>query len=323
VLIAGSSGSGKSTLATGILENLVAQGYQFCIIDPEGDYEGFPDAIMFGSAERGPSTTEILTALEKPGANVSVNLIGLPLEDRPRFFLGLLPRLLELRAKTGRPHWIVVDETHHLMPANWDLAPSIMTQELTSMIYITVHPDMVASQVLRNVNVVAALGDGPADTIRGFSKVAKARIRLRNDIRLEAGQALLWLKWAGEPPFKIEIAPSRSERRRHRRKYSEGELPPERSFYFRGPDGKLNLRAQNLILFLQLAAGIDDATWLHHLRNGDYSRWIRDCIKDDVLADEVHAIEQRPAPDAAETRELIKAAVEHHYTLPAGKAAGK
>ena len=49
LLLAGTSGSGKSTLATGILERLGQQGYQFCVIDPEGDYEGFPEAIVLGT----------------------------------------------------------------------------------------------------------------------------------------------------------------------------------------------------------------------------------------------------------------------------------
>ena len=54
----------------------------------------------------------------------------------------------------------------------------------------------------------------------------------------------------------------RAEHRRHSRKYAEGELPQDRSFYFRGPQGKLNLRAQNLMVFLQMAEGVDDETWL-------------------------------------------------------------
>src|SRR5262249_50775059 len=41
LLIAGSSGSGKSSLSSGILERLAENHYQFCIIDPEGDYETF------------------------------------------------------------------------------------------------------------------------------------------------------------------------------------------------------------------------------------------------------------------------------------------
>lgn len=318
VLIAGSSGSGKSTFATGLLERLGAQGYQFCIIDPEGDYEDFGDAIVFGNAQRGPSADEVLTALAKPDANVAVNLIGLPLQERPRFFLSLLPRLLELRAQTGRPHWILVDETHHLLPADWELAPAILTQELTSMIYVTVHPDMVAPAILRDVRVVAAFGENPVATLEKFcDRIGLSAPRV-GATKLESGQALLWLGGTAGDPFVLRIAPSRTERRRHRRKYAEGELPPERSFYFRGPGGKLNLRAQNLILFLQLAEGVDDETWQHHLRRGDYSEWLRQRIKDDALANQVRAIERETALAATESRRRIKAAVEERYTLPAG-----
>jgi hypothetical protein len=37
-------------------------------------------------------------------------------------------------------------------------------------------------------------------------------------------------------------------------------------------------------MFLQIADGVDDETWLYHLRLGDYSRWVRNAIKDDALA---------------------------------------
>jgi hypothetical protein len=101
------------------------------------------------------------------------------------------------------------------------------------------------------------------------------------------------------------------------RKYAEGELPPERSFYFRGPEGKLNLRAQNLFLFLQLADGVDDETWTHHLKQGDYSLWFRERIKNEDLAAEAEEVERREGITPRESRELIRQAIERHYTLPA------
>lgn len=46
ILICGSSGSGKSTLANQIIDAIAGQGYQFCIVDPEGDYaRWFQDRI--------------------------------------------------------------------------------------------------------------------------------------------------------------------------------------------------------------------------------------------------------------------------------------
>ena len=317
LLVAGSSGSGKSTLATGVLERLAAQGYQFCIIDPEGDYEDFAEGIVFGSGERGPSVSEVLTAMEKPQSNVIVNLIGLPLQDRPAFFMTLLPPLLELRARTGRPHWILVDETHHLMPTDWQPTASILSQNLSGMIYITVHPDWIAPPVLEGVDIVAGLGTSPNETLRNFANAAKASLPDMPLQELESGEALLWFRRMDSPPFTLKIEKSVTERRRHRRKYAEGELPPDRSFYFRGPESKLNLRAQNLILFTQLAEGVDDDTWMHHLRAHDYSDWMRRCVKDEALAGQVRAVEEDPKLSPVDSRSRIKQAVEEHYTLPA------
>ncbi len=100
------------------------------------------------------------------------------------------------------------------------------------------------------------------------------------------------------------------------RKYATGELGEDKSFYFRGPAGRLNLRAQNLALFVQLAAGVDDETWLYHLRDQDYSRWFREAIKDEELASEVAHVEEDSSMSPGESRALIKAAIEQRYTLP-------
>ena len=90
----------------------------------------------------------------------------------------------------------------------------------------------------------------------------------------------------------------------------------DKSFYFRGPEGKLNLRAQNLLLFIQLAEGVDDDTWQYHLRQGDYARWFREVIKDDELAAEATSIAEQAAISAVEGRRAIKAAIEERYTAP-------
>jgi hypothetical protein len=71
-----------------------------------------------------------------------------------------------------------------------------------------------------------------------------------------------------------------------------------------------------LILFLQLADGVDDATWEHHRRKGDYSRWLKDSIKDAELAAEVERIEAPAEIDPLEGRRQIRVAIERNYTLP-------
>jgi hypothetical protein len=115
----------------------------------------------------------------------------------------------------------------------------------------------------------------------------------------------------------MQTTPPTAERRRHRRKYAEGELGEECSFYFQGPDHKLNLRVQNLILFIQIAQGVGDEVWQYHLRREEYSHWFRTCIKDDELAAEAASVEQRGDLTPEESRVLIENAIRKRYTAPA------
>jgi hypothetical protein len=115
----------------------------------------------------------------------------------------------------------------------------------------------------------------------------------------------------------MHVTPPKAERHRHRRKYAQGSVGEDKSFYFRGPERALNLRAHNLALFLQIADGVDDATWLHHLQQHDYSQWLREAIKNSALADEVYALEDQSDLDARASRGKIREAIEKVYTLPA------
>jgi phosphoglycolate phosphatase (TIGR01487 family) len=85
ILVAGPSGSGKSTLAAGFIERLIEKSYQVCIVDPEGDYVAVQSLVTIGDQARVPSLNEILGILQDPDVNVNVNLLGVPLVDRPIF----------------------------------------------------------------------------------------------------------------------------------------------------------------------------------------------------------------------------------------------
>jgi HAD superfamily hydrolase (TIGR01484 family) len=319
VLIAGPSGSGKSTANTTFLERLVECHYQFCIIDPEGDYESLKFAITVGTGERGPSDAEVLQVLGHANQNVVVNLIGMTLSERPAFFSKLLPQLVQLREQTSRPHWLIVDEAHHLMPPSWTLGTTFATA-INRAVLITVHPDQVHPEILSTVGTVIAVGADAEKTIEQFCRSQGISTPpVPSDIDVERGQVVYWEVNGETPPRRVRIHPNTVQRQRHIRKYAEGALPEERSFYFRGREGKLNLRAQNLMLFLQLADGIDDETWQFHLEQGDYSQWFRTCIKDEELANQAANVErQRLAP--AESRDRLREAVEQLYTLPTSEA---
>jgi len=117
-------------------------------------------------------------------------------------------------------------------------------------------------------------------------------------------------------PRRFKVIPGTTERRRHLRKYAEGKLGDDKAFFFRGAEGKLRLRATNLIMFLEMADGVDDETWEWHRARADFSTWVETSIKDGELAAEMRAIEQDASP-TDEARLAIRASIEHRYTLPA------
>jgi hypothetical protein len=316
VLIAGTSGGGKSTAATGLIEKIIERGFQLCVIDPEGDYADLDDALVFGDAKSPPRVAEIAELLGNPEQNVVVNLLGIDTAERPRFLSELIPALAHLRVETARPHWLVIDEAHHLLPSAWNGTPLILPQEFGANILITVQPEHVAAEAMHGIDHVLALGSEADRVVASFCKAVGEPAPAPLGPSIDRGQGLFWSLRSHELVVVWTIRP-RQEQQRHSRKYAEGELGEDKSFYFRGPDGALNLRAQNLAFFLQIAEGIDDRTWLHHLRAGDYSQWLRDKIKDGELADDVARSERDGALTPLESRRRIKEAIERRYTNPA------
>ncbi len=315
VLIAGSSGIGKSTLATAIVEKLAAQRFQICVLDPEGDYDDLQGAVVLGDATNPPLGNEVIDYLRQPdAAPLVVNMLGLELRDRPAFFRELIARIGDLRGQYARPHWLLVDEAHHMLPAASDLAAASLPAELSATLYVTVHPEQMAPQALETVRTVIGVGPKAGEVLRSFceSLGIDAPTVPEGDAR---ESVLFWRRDGVRAPHWLQPDRPKQSHKRHTRKYAKGELGEENSFYFRGPDDALNLRAQNLILFLQLADGVDDATWLFHLHQGDYTRWFREAIKDDDLADEAEALQD--GQDAGQTRAQIREIVERRYTAPA------
>jgi HAD superfamily hydrolase (TIGR01484 family) len=319
ILICGPSASGKSTVTTRIVESLVEKKYQFCLIDPEGDYGEFSGAVVFGGPKSAPPEDEILRLLENPNNNAVVCMTGMPIPERPPFFLRLLSQLLQLRSRTGRPHWLILDEAHHLMPAEWLPPDGTLPAELRNVLLVTVHPELLSRSLLGRINTVLAVGANAATTVDDFAKLCEVAPPSIDPVELEPGELLMWSRDSANAPLRVRAYPCEMERHRHSRKYAEGQLPPDRSFYFRGPKGQLKLRAQNLMLFLQIGDGVDDATWDYHLHQGDYSNWFRESIKDESLAAAAQLIEELPEITPEESRKLIRAAVEREYTVPASR----
>ena len=317
-LIVGPSGRGKSTVAAGLIERLRAADYTYCIIDPEGDYDAIESTLVLGGPAHVPTIDECVQLLCKPEQNLVINLLGLKLDERPWFFLALLARIRDLRARTGRPHWLLIDEAHHMMPADWKPCDEIIPVRLQGVVMVSVRPALIARSVLRALDTLVVVGDRLEELLKEFTERESCVNATVPD--WQEGEALLWSRTRPSAAMVVRLEPSRTQRRRHLRKYAQGELPRDRSFYFRGPDGRLNLRAHNLFLFLDMADGVDDETWLFHLRRGEISHWLRDGLKDEELAERVAAVEQGDGDDAANSRRQIRHLIETLYTAPAGTA---
>lgn len=316
VLIAGSSGIGKSTLATALTERMVQKGLEFCVLDPEGDYAELDNAVCIGTPKTAPALDECMEILRKRTCSVVISAQALSAAERPVFFRQVLPQITSLRASTGRPHWLVIDEAHHLIGTGRGDVRSVLPESITDTIFITVHPDAVASEALQKVHYVLALGEN-ANATMAMSCRAIGAARPAEAPPLEEDEVLFLERASSQPPFAVKAVRPQQQHKRHTRKYAEGELPESASFYFRGADNRLNLRAQNLMLFVQMAQGVDGATWEHHRRNGEYSRWFRERIKDEELSREAAAIETDASLDADESRRRIVEAITRRYTAPA------
>jgi HAD superfamily hydrolase (TIGR01484 family) len=317
VLLAGTSRGGKTTLATGIVERLLDHRYQLCILDPEGDYSHLDKTVCLGDPERKPAPDEVISLLSKPDQSAVVNLLAVRLEDRPHFFGQLLPRIQQMRSTLGRPHWLVVDEAHQLIPASQKSTPVVLPQEVTGLMMITMKPKHLAAAVLKGTDVVIAIGDTPEQTLREFADIVHAPLPLVDAHPLPQGEGLFWAPRQSASPLRFHTLLTRTDRQRHIRKYAAGVIPSEHSFYFTGRERKLCLRAQNLLLFLQIGDGVDEETWLYHLHRGDYTNWFRSVIRDESLANAAASIAVRPGLTAEEGRALIRAAIEQSYTAPA------
>jgi HAD superfamily hydrolase (TIGR01484 family) len=307
VLIAGSSGIGKSHLATLLVERLIDDANQVLVVDPEGDYDNLENLAHLGDADRAPSADEALSLLAAPGQSLALNLLGVEVPDRPAFFARLMGELTALRAETGRPHWLVLDETHHLAPAGADSQGVGLPAVFTGLVLLTTSPNVIHGAVLHGVGQVVAVGDA------AFSIIARVGAQPDEPKAPGKDEVLFWRLDGGMPPRRVAVDQPRQQHQRHTRKYATGQLGPDKSFYFRGPGETLNLRANNLTSFLDLARGVDDATWLHHLSRGDCARWFREDLCDEAMAQEIDALKGQV--DAAATRSAVTEIVKRRYAI--------
>jgi hypothetical protein len=187
---------------------------------------------------------------------------------------------------------------------------------MTNVLWIALRVPSVLPAALKAMRGIIAVGPEPGPTIEEFSRAIGRSAPAHPGLPGRTGEVFAWFPDDPRGLLAVQIRPSGRETRRQTRQYAEGRLAPEISFCFKGRDGKLNLRAHNLMTFNELARGVDEETWLYHLRRNEYSKWMRESIEDEDLASEVAQIENDRDSTAEETRRRIIAAIDRRYASP-------
>jgi HAD superfamily hydrolase (TIGR01484 family) len=314
VLLAGNSGCGKSSYVTLLTERMVNKGFEFCVIDPEGDYLALENAVTIGGLREPPTTEDALRVLLQAEINVVINTLALNADDRWRLFADLVPAIRELREKSGRPHWLLIDEAHYVLPSLRE------TRHPTSLagagaIIVTLDPESIDPLVLRETNTMIAMGSMAPQLLASYAQTLG--IQPPEDVAMLANDEFLFWSRTAPMPVILRQEPPRQVHNRHSGKYATGDVGEWRAFYFPGP----NVHAHNLVEFLRIADQIDDDNWQRHLRAGDYSAWFRHVIRDDVLAEKTAAIEKDLALSSQESRRRVRQAICNRYIIPAPHSA--
>ena len=312
ILLAGSSGGGKSTLTTAFMEALVETKHQFCIIDPEGDYTDFPNAVVIGDGDHEPIIDEVVGLLESVAPNVIVCLLGIPLERRPFFFNEFIAKLSALKNKTGHPHWIIIDESNHLLPTEIENTFFSIPDNLNNTLLISTTAKNINRSILKYIDTIIAIGDEPAEILSAFAQIKGVDNKFGEVQVLPKGDAWVW-EVTQAKAFVIETRNPQHLSKRHIRKYATGDMIYN-SFIFKGPQNKLNLKATNALMFVRMADGVDDKTWNFHLKRHDYSTWFANSLHDEELAQWTKEIESTES-DTTISKDKILSHVKARYTV--------
>jgi hydroxymethylpyrimidine pyrophosphatase-like HAD family hydrolase len=320
LLVVGPTGTGKSTITGLLIERLLESKRTFCVVDPEGDYQSLADTpevvVLGGRAEQAlPKADELKQLVTRTHASVVLNLSAMTRAEKIDYAATIFATVAATRASSGLPLWLVVDEAHHIFPAEGSPVVELLGAGTLPVCLTTLSLDHLAPAARAIVNTVASTDLDAFNASLGLLAHDRRQPPPSPAPPGPLGRGEIAFARLGEQrplTLRFQLAPRHLHHRRHLRKYTEGELPPERSFYFRGADGRLNLRAANLVRFRELAEGVDEETWQHHARRGEYSTWLREMIKDPELADEVTAIEQA-GPDGSRGR--ILDAIRRRYAV--------
>lgn len=295
ILVTGPAASGKSYLVGLMAERWILAGYCVLVIDPEGDHLQLQQLNQVQVVDYGhhlPEPAEIVNSL-RPDSSLVVDLSGMGEPGKTDYVHRLRSTAEAHREQRGFPHWVIYDEAHLLgngEQAHWARRGGYV---LCSFL-----PASLPAHEVDSSDVVLRLTS--ADAVTDLAS------RRRATIRIGAG-----------PPRGFVVADRRTTHVRHRHKYADIRLAPERRFYFHSTDGESIAAAATMHDFCKALRHLDQQVLEYHLERGDFSHWLEGTIADKDLAARVAAwedeLEAHRAADLERIRDQLVDAVEKRY----------
>jgi hypothetical protein len=247
-------------------------------------------------------------------------------ETKHAYYQTALARLASLRADNGLPHWVIFDEAHE--PLN-DQGParSVYTPSRKGHCLIAHRPADLCAEACDDIDVLIAtladqtrpdLLDEPdpvPDYLARFTGLPRHDVVARlGDLRDAA--AVLVRRDSPQDLVAFTLRCRRTSHVRHWHSYTNSILDWHRQFFFhRAEHEPAGVVAANLTQFHHELAHCEPAIVGHHLRNGDFSRWIGGVLRNEVLAEQFDTIERsrHPQADPEPARVELLTALENRY----------
>ena len=208
-LLVGAPGEHLHAATSGLLERLTARGYNFCVVDPEGAYAVLDHALAIGNVTQAPALEDARQLLNTYDTNVVVSLEGVPIDARADFFAVLMKCILETRSRTGRPHWLVINEFPQLfrMSAGGSARAPWPSE---GVLHLGTKLESTDQAALRGISTVLAIGHHAQSTLDEVSAASDIASVAHTTVGLRPGEALYWPVSQKRTPRKIRLPAGRA-----------------------------------------------------------------------------------------------------------------
>ncbi|MGQ9926775.1 MAG: HAD hydrolase family protein [Chloroflexaceae bacterium] len=326
--IVGASGGGKSWLAGLLAEELLRRGYQICLIDPEGDYRAmraFPHTLLLGGASAPlPPVSDIVTLSEYAETSLVLDLSLETHERRMSYVAGLLHELGCLRARHGRPHWLLIDEVQSFCLSPEHDAAAVLCRLVREggVGIVSYQPGRLPRAILEAIDhwlVTRLVATDEQESIAAHLAQCPGWIELEPSLAaLPRGQAYLCVDSRSANPAPPQLVHFRARPRtvphiRHLHKYLRAPLPYDKRFHFHDGQGRyLGESAANLWELRAALTTLPLDSLRYHVERGDLERWVTLVLRDHELGRQIGKITRRHLQGEA-LRQALVAVVGERY----------